>query len=1441
MKKKHIIKKALSLFLCLSMLISMFTFVSFSTKAAINLTMPIIFNDNMVLQREKPITIWGESVAGDTINVALNNQYATAVAVGGEWSVTLPAMDAGGPYKLIIQGDNDFIEYDNVMVGEVWMFAGQSNMSWHVGQNGGGDIVDLMAKLDQYPEIRIFAQGGNTANKWAAARKLSSADNAPEWSQVALFFAAELYDKYQVPIGVIQCAEGNTSVESFMNEDMISNPTVLEPTKLGGGTQALGYSYNRYVEHLVPFTMRGIVFYQGEANNEYSEHSGPKAGYDLLQERLIRSYRNYFNQQDLTFIYTQLPSYSIYTFNGGEYWQYMREEQAKTLNLVDNVGMAVGLDAFSSWNIHPVHKKALSQRLVRNAMALAYGEDIDYKSPSYNSHSVSGNKVTITFKDVGGGLIKSGTYSSYPLHGFQIAGSDGIFVNATAFITDTDKVELTAAGISNPVYIRFHFVQSPLTNLYSEEGLPAAPFRTDSFPFTFQSNSSFGYPYLEIPTPAVGARENQTIVSLSSAANIREAYPSNNYGGMLVGEGVRTLLGFDLTSKIPAGAVITSAYLRGQNADQVMGFSQGASSFDIVKITGVWNPANVTWNTQPTIDANIRYGQHTQKGNLENLEVFYTDLNAGLIQGQNALDFMLLHTGYSHKKEDTNFNDIKLVINYQQVLPASINAVTVPASGYLGVNLNLSSAKINANYADTTVDSVSITDDMISGFGKNQLGSQTVTVSYLGRSTTFNVNIVTDTVASVSMISSPHKTEYFEGENLSLNGAKLNAVYQSGKTEIVNITSAMISGYNKNTLGNQNATVTFGGVTTTFGVNVVYNDIVSIAVITNPTKLNYVENELFDITGMVVQATYVGGATANVTGFAAVNPILSTLGSGVPVAVAYHGRECTVNVNVIVNTNVVNISAGKDATVSHPSNFEDIVWVLNNPSGVGYPFFRTYNIGMNTTFTMDIDLAAVCDISKIEFYGIDHGSPWQYEISLDGTTWTTIRAMSNVAQYRGGSDNSAHAYDEFNTPALARYLRVSLKTVNEPEIKFGNLKVYGVQKEFMVPVTGINRITGVDKTVQVGQQSTARVVVTPMSATFPETVYSSSDDSVISISAITGKWTALKVGTAVITATTIEGEFTDSFEVNVVQPYSLISNYQQILSSKGSMWGTASDILNPNNLSSMSFFHNGYDFAFDLGDDPYDLEMISMTFSGLNVDGVSLHNVRIYGSNDIADWNNIWSGNWTQLADFKKSDDYLIVSNGGPDRYTSSFDMTTKGKYRYISIRTVDSAIELCNLQLLGNLKISSIAIKQLPENITYIRGDKFNNTGMVVEATYKDGSKRAINDYTINVDLDTRGIQTATVNYRGYTETFAVTVNSEIVPGDVSGDRRVIMMDAIILRMYILGGYGITGSDIITVNSDVNIDNTIDMMDVLMIRQYILGGYEIGLALDGESLVYTG
>jgi sialate O-acetylesterase len=470
-----------------------------------------LFTHHAVLQRNQVLPIWGTARDGEKVRVEFAGQKAETIAAGGKWLVKLKPLIAGGPFTMIIKGDNT-LTFNDILIGEVWVCGGQSNMAYKVSprlHNGAEEI-----KNADYPQIRIFNVPSKAARQNLEDVKSSWQVCSPEliknFTAVGYFFARDLYKRLNVPIGLVSSSVGGTPAEFWLSSTALENnvlfknilgsyrsqvknyparlakyqqeePALLEKYTLDAEaakkekkpaprkpsapqnpeeTGTAGGYYNGMIEPLQPFAIRGVIWYQGEANN-----SGAKA-YQSLFPALIADWRSGWGQGDFPFLFVQIAPFRSIS-------PEIREAQLISWQKTPQTAMVVTTDCGNPEDIHPVMKQPVGARLALAARALAYKENIEYSGPLYQSVLIQDAKAILTFSHQKKLVAKGGE-----LKGFVIAGADKNFVPARAEIKG-DKVVVYSPEVTAPVAVRYGWSNVPEVNLYNEQDLPASPFRTD--------------------------------------------------------------------------------------------------------------------------------------------------------------------------------------------------------------------------------------------------------------------------------------------------------------------------------------------------------------------------------------------------------------------------------------------------------------------------------------------------------------------------------------------------------------------------------------------------------------------------------------------------------------------------------------------------------------------------------------------------------------------------------------------------------------------------------------------------------------------------------------------------------------------------------------------------------------------------------------------------
>jgi len=457
------------------------------------LKLAALFSDHMVLQREKPVSVWGWADAEEKLTVEFGGQKKTAAAdANGKWQVKLDPLPASvEPRKLVVQSAKPErkVEVTDVLVGEVWLGSGQSNMAMRV--SGAQDFAMEKATAN-FPAIRSFNEASKNSTtlqadgsgKW----EVCSPETVGTFSATLYFFGREVHRDLKVPVGLINSSVGGTPIEAWIAAD-VQNPgqraatsrateapkpatdAATDPVRKRPAAAAkatTGGLFNGKIAPLIPYTLRGVLWYQGEANS----HPGKSHAYQKLLPMLVNDWRKRWNEE-LPFAWVQLPNFN----REGEGWSVVREAMLKTMRL-PNTGMAITVDIGEATNIHPKNKQEVGRRLSLWALGSVYGKKVPAVSgPLPAGHEIRGGEISVAFKHTDGGLVaKDGE-----LAGFVVAGSDKQWKPARARISGSDVI-VSSAEVANPVAVRYAWAPNPVCNLFNGAGLPASPFRTDDWP-----------------------------------------------------------------------------------------------------------------------------------------------------------------------------------------------------------------------------------------------------------------------------------------------------------------------------------------------------------------------------------------------------------------------------------------------------------------------------------------------------------------------------------------------------------------------------------------------------------------------------------------------------------------------------------------------------------------------------------------------------------------------------------------------------------------------------------------------------------------------------------------------------------------------------------------------------------------------------------------------
>ena len=499
-----------------------------------------LFTDHMVLQRNTNVTVWGQADVGSTVVVTGSWESPsvpaqTVVDSQGRWSVKLPTPAAGGPYSVSIKSADEAVVLNDVLIGEVWICSGQSNMEFGLGaaRNGAQEIAAA-----KYPGIRLFVVPRKTArtpeeavdSAWhpctpEAVASIGSASykkgSGKSFSAVGYFFGRELHQELNVPVGLIQTAYGGTPAEAWTQPEWLAqnglssindswrkwdaeteqynesmkqwqiasadaekNNGRIPPKPLKPGLRAEQYRpgslYNAMLAPLIPFSIRGVIWYQGESNTGVFRDYRKKyaALYSDLFATTIADWRHLWGNEELPFYFVQIAPWN-YKNPAGCVAAKLRESQLEVFKKTPYTGMVVTTDIGDVDNIHPLDKQDVGDRLARWALAKIYGRNVEYSGPIYAGFEKKDSAIRVQFDHGDGGLV----FKDGPATCWEIAGKNQVFYPAKALV-EGDSVIVSSEHVNDPAAIRFGFTNASQPNFFNEAGLPASPFRTDRWPVT---------------------------------------------------------------------------------------------------------------------------------------------------------------------------------------------------------------------------------------------------------------------------------------------------------------------------------------------------------------------------------------------------------------------------------------------------------------------------------------------------------------------------------------------------------------------------------------------------------------------------------------------------------------------------------------------------------------------------------------------------------------------------------------------------------------------------------------------------------------------------------------------------------------------------------------------------------------------------------------------
>ncbi len=456
-----------------------------------SIKMPTIFSDNMVLQRDKPIKVWGEVLPNEPVTITFDGVlYNTQCDASGKFSTLLPSKSASSSiYTMNIAANNESVTYNNLVMGDVYLCGGQSNMAFKVNTVKADQLADAKADSN-YPNLRFFevakiVNGGVLTGDLDKPWKSAIPERIIDWSAVAFFTGRDLHKHLNIPIGLINVSHGGAPSDAFISPEAYLNDPILNAAKRPDGTGIYNYYqspsslYNAMVSKVVGYPIKAVLWYQAEGNAIYWQN------FKTILKGLIKDWRTKWDESTLPWLFVQLPAYEPTTDPTFMTWAETRDIQLQVWKEDPHSGMAVTMDCGEVNNIHPTDKYTVAKRLLPYVKSLVYGEQIIHKSPVYKSHEVVGSDLIVTFDNVGGGLTAVKDITE-----FEIAATDKVYKTATATILPDNRIKLSNVTITNPLYVRYAFRNYSTISIFTtdELPLPLSPFRIETSTVVEQPN-----------------------------------------------------------------------------------------------------------------------------------------------------------------------------------------------------------------------------------------------------------------------------------------------------------------------------------------------------------------------------------------------------------------------------------------------------------------------------------------------------------------------------------------------------------------------------------------------------------------------------------------------------------------------------------------------------------------------------------------------------------------------------------------------------------------------------------------------------------------------------------------------------------------------------------------------------------------------------------------
>ena len=475
--------------------------------------LPAILSDNMMLQRDKAVQIWGKGDDGTKVTVAFKDQVKTTVVKDGEWLVALDPEQAGGPYEMKITHGGIDVTIKNILMGEVWLASGQSNMQASLtGETYGAEAInepanDMIRLFDQERQVGGEPMTNTLKAGWRGVWSQANPASRKNFSAVAYYFARDLQKALGVPVGISSASDGGTKAQFWTPLKTLKETPGCEATvaaalkaqaefpvlkkawedalaehirkkqaeeKTGAGPLFYGRApclyYNGMIHPIRNFTIRGVIWYQGE---DSSWTTAEALDYRNALPTMIMGWRDAFQNPDMPFLFVQLPRLA----EVGRDLPPTRESQMLTEKNVKNTGMVVTVDVGDEIGLHPKLKRPIGLRLSALAQAKVYGKAVEFTGPRFRAAMVKGTEVVVSLDDIGQGVVST---DGQPLKEFTICGVDNKFFPAQAKIVG-DTIVVSSDAVAKPVAVRYAWRNAVFGNLSGKNGFPVGPFRTDAF------------------------------------------------------------------------------------------------------------------------------------------------------------------------------------------------------------------------------------------------------------------------------------------------------------------------------------------------------------------------------------------------------------------------------------------------------------------------------------------------------------------------------------------------------------------------------------------------------------------------------------------------------------------------------------------------------------------------------------------------------------------------------------------------------------------------------------------------------------------------------------------------------------------------------------------------------------------------------------------------